>query len=309
MDELHMYVEAPCDQELENVRGLVMLHGLVEKRMGLHLMWRYERVLAVGWNSLVDMVVDVPWFLFPVSPCVFTHLDSPGIFSRPVCSLEGAVPHRLLTTCSKCLCNKRTCQPAEGMRCLGGCGPLECEPGRHELAARINACYNLATSTFFALSPPYQHLLMCTKSTRNYNGGYKMGREQRLRLSALVESSYLGGDEKIERLILEGVDAYQRVVFQHGHMTELVNHGVEAFGFPLPPYRTKKQAASCCTPDLGMADCGSALGMIDNALRSPGVIHWREECIFGRFATARVFIAATIADIETVYMTIGFKWQ
>lgn len=307
IDEIHAYIGNRTGVELANFSGFVQLHGLKEGRHGISMVWQYDVVMAIGWNRMAGIVVDIPWYMFPWSPRLFSQLDAPDVLHRPVPPLQATIYHQLAARCRKCAGDKVRCVPAEGLQC-NHCNYMECVPSRKETIARIDACYGLAQSVFFALSPPYQHLLMCTKTAASYNGGPKMSHTQRTQLGALVRDSFVGGDTNIA---IEGVDAYQKVVFRSGKMSVLDSMGIGELGFPAPPYLNPRKMASSCTPHLGVADYRVALTIVDNALEEPGIVHWKEECVWkgGHFMSARIFSVASIPDVDTIFIVIGFKWN
>lgn len=283
---------------------------MVEKQYGIRMVWEYDLIVAIGWNRMTNTIVDIPWYMFPWSPCLFTHLDAPDIFQCPVQPFLGPISHRLVAACCKCSKQKVKCVQQDGLQC-DHCGYMECVPGQKEDLGRIGACYKLADSVFFALSPPYQHLIMCAKVAASFNGGPTMSCDRRAQLGALVQASFVGGDESIERIMIEGMDAYQKVVFQNGTMKVVDSRCVNRLGFNAPPYSTARQAAMACTPHLGVADYRVALTLLDNALEKAGVVCWKDECVWtgSEFVSARIFSVARIMDANTIFIAIGFKFQ
>jgi hypothetical protein len=62
---------------------------------------------------------------------------------------------------------------------------------------------------------------------------------------------------------------------------------------------------------MGVADYRVALGLVDNALERPGVVHWKEECLWmmSGFVSARIYIVARIKGEGEMYIALGFKFE
>lgn len=310
IDEVHVHLGSRTTVELTNFKGFVGLHELQDKQHGIPMVWQYNMIVAAGWSSVAKQYVDLPYYMFPWSPRYFTHLDSSDIFQRVVPPYHDAIRHKLAGCCIKCLGQKVGCGQREGWQCRQ-CGYLECQPAVYEDKLRAEGTYHLASTVVYALSPPLQHLLQCAKAAVQYNGGPKLTKNQRSQLTGLVQSSFVGGDAEIELRLIAAVDAYQRVVFRNGTMTEIASRNIGRLGFRAPPYSTSRQSANACTPHLGVADYRVALSLVDNALETPGVVHWKEECLWmwSGFVSSRIYIVARIVEESEIHLVIGFKFE
>lgn len=308
-DEVHVFPgNHTPGKELSNFIYLTQLLELKLEGGGSRL-WEYDWLVAVAYNSMFKVYVDLP---SPrAMPCL-NHADSyDDIFNRPVSPDSVPIHHELARTCSKCSGKpKNRCTRREGFRCHA-CRDAMCVPVSEEDEARHGACFRVAKQCFPALCPAYQHLLMCVKAKANWGGEPKMEKALRNDLTELVRKTGLGGNEEIDKRVVDSSDAYQQVCFDGGEMI-VVKESAGVRGFRRPPFATKKQKTSAPTPHLGLANYRDAINMIDSALEKPGMACWRDDCVWmggQTFVMARVYISARIVSEGTMYLTLGYKFK
>lgn len=307
-DEIHVFVGCKTGAILRNFALFVQMHGLTHVD-GISIEWNFVGVVAAAFNSLRKRYVDLPSnFMVPGTPSLFTLQEAaPDIFTRPV--EQQLATHVMATTCKRCDGQNTACVRLEGWRCLK-CIPAQCTSLVKEETARSSACYNHAASMFPFLQPSFQHLIQSCKVAVKYDGLPKMLRGQQAELTALIRRCYLSSHrEGWDRVVIDNSPEYQRVVFHSGMLTVIESHGDGRLGFQSPRTDEKRQRAAVCVPHLGLADYGSAVTLLDNALGMPEKVFWKEDCvrIGGGFRTVRIFVVASIPRENAVYITLGFK--
>jgi hypothetical protein len=305
--ELHAYVGSGSPNELTSFRHFVDNNGL-QNQLGVRLQWVYEKVVLVAMHG--DVVVDVPLSMFPLPLQMDDHLDQPAMFTSPV-SEDYVSTHRLAAACARCHMSQIRCTALEGLVCPGCC-PDHCKPSTLEDGARAAACYHAAAKYFFALTPPFQHLIQCVKTVCGYNGEPKMPASTRRSLVQLVRAEYLHGNQELAIKLINASDAFQRVRFLNGVMTVEAEVGTTN-QYRFEHYRGKgEDRARCAVPHFGIAEYYNAYSLINSALSNPGAVYCFEGSIMhkgGEVRDTRIFVNACVWEDYDIRFIVGWKYK
>lgn len=303
VDEIHAYLGTPSKHRLPNFDAF-LAHNQLEPLRGSKVSWNHTVIIAVGYNRLTGLQMSLVHSMFPWPFPHHHHLDYPGIFDTPI--LDDYVPtHTLVCACRKCVERHTPCDRLPLLSCSHCEGP--CEFSSEENASRAARCHQELVANAETLSPPYQHLIQCSKARNRYSGNPKMSSVVRSQLAALVRREYLGGDEEVSARIKAVSDSFQEVRFASGTLVISEMHHMEGVcGFVCNPKGYRDVA-----PHFGIASNRIAYSLVNSALEWPGrAFSWEGSIMYRNgFKTARILMNATIVAEDDMRITVGWKFK
>jgi hypothetical protein len=300
VDEIHAYLGVNSDHRLSNFDVFVEHNHLNV----LHGAWRYNCIVAVGFNRDLGIYMSLVDSMFPWPYTFRDHLSFPGILRAPL--IRNYMPmHTLASTCASCAEGHVSCKRGEGVSCLN-C-ESRCRIGDGEGEARTLRCYKAVTAASATLCPPFQHLIQCAKAASGFNGNPKMSVAMRRQLKSLVEEVYAGAVYDVGKLIKERADSYQEVQCKMGVLTEIESRNMTGeYGF-----RVDGRPFMRIAPHFGMSAYYGAYSMMNCALCHPDrVFCFEGSLMFGSgFRVGRLYINASIATESDVRFVVGWKFK
>lgn len=299
----------------EGLRGVDELKNLECALRGLNIhvddrRFMYERALFVVVDRLSRVPVNVEH-----RHCVWASFDyniggGPNFFEcRPVDLMVNQ--HSMLRACAPCIRSKSRCRRGRLMECVR-CTKLgiECEVGPYEATERRRLMHKLVKSELHTLCAVHQFVIL----THGRRLGEQVSSAAHMnRLTSFVHERVPPcWNHECELKLMDYADSLQVVTIEDGIVTIRAERAMEEWwGYErVDAGMMKEDRRSVVTPHLGMARPYDAGMFLDHAMRRPGELFFRDECILNRrFEPVSVRIMAIVAVIAPgrFWMHLGWK--
>lgn len=264
-DRVDFYVGARTSLPLANVHRFFTFNNWPVDRN-----WNYEVVVAVGYNNLSGIIVDVPTSAFPW--CInFFGVSGTNILDLPL-SDTMASEHVFNAACLACTQKKCSCAigRAEGERC-GRCKDSPCIPHPEKEFLRMRRLMvDKMLKDKAVLCPGFQLVLATSGSAYGFNKAYSS--EEKVKLTSIMEAHMSGRDFMKEQLLRDRGSSFQLVRFKNGRLSILEEINAESrLRFEVPKSgETSKRALGRLFPHFGIAIPHHAFSLLNSAFENPG---------------------------------------
>lgn len=295
-DQIDFYVGNTSTRPLFNLHTFFQHNGWTSDRV-----WGYDVVVAIGYNSLSNAIVDIPTSLFPWCIDYFgaTDLDMP-------LAIELTPEFKFHKACLDCRRLNRRCQLSRVGDC-NKCRDGTCLPNIElELEAHHNLVFKAIMLNRHALCPAFQHLLTIVG---NANGYHNLG-VNAAETTALAETIVVNGRliEK-EVFIRTKASATQLVRFINGRLTIVDEFNVgDRLRFAVSEKKSKA-GFSANIPCFGIDNPIKAYSLLNSALESPGQLRFADVSIRDAnlvVSTTRIMILAQYDSVESLWIMVGW---
>lgn len=295
--------------------GATELKNLESVLLGLdvdmaHRRCNFSRALFVVVDRLSGVPINVEhrhcwWasseYSVGAGPDFFNH--KPDDFM--VCS------HQLLKACKECAAAKNKCCK-NGM---GGCSrcvkeSAQCIAGPMEATARRRNIYKTAKAQLHVLCAIHQYVIVT--HGRRLNGQIMAAAQVEMLLGHVLANQLPSWNQETEFKLLGYADSYQCVSLEDGHVTIKDEKDMEGWwGYESADDsmgRENRRTLIC--PHLGMVTPKAAILFIDHALRKPGELMFRDDCILNRAfesVSVRIMVVAAVIAPARIRITLGWK--
>lgn len=270
----------------------------------------YEKALMV----VVDRVSGIPinvdhrhcWWV----ASQYNIGAGPDFFSsKPLDFMVNA--HRFLKACMECTSHKTRCiktASGECRRCVKG--GLECEAGPMEAIGRRRGIHRKVKSELGILSAIHQYIIV-THGRRLHEQIMAAGQVERLlvHVTANVRPAW---NMELEMQFQAYADSFQIVTIEDGKLrVDEEKEMSEWWGYEcLDEKMPRDDRRAIISPHLGMCHYEDAIMFIDHALRKPGELFFRDECLMNRSfkpVSVRIMVVAAIMSPTCVHIALGWK--
>lgn len=304
LDCVDIYAGKPSDLPLGNLITFLDANRLDVRNVGA----KYEMAIAVGFNSLSGVPVDIPYSAYPWASHLFGVSSHPGIWDTPV---EDAMlnPHRFQLTCNWCKKMRTKCVRI-GVSC-DACESkgMDCQPNAQEATHRRREFAKAARDSIDVLCALHQYTINLVWR----NAGETLMSQVVVRELGeyLDKNVVLVRNVYAESLVKTKCDAFQEVAVNSGvisHVDSFKAGGL--WGFE-SGFRSRNDKLSVITPHFGLSSPVMAYSLIDNALQFPGEVFYVDVCILTKAweaVSARIMILASVMSRSDIRILVGWKY-
>lgn len=305
-ERIMVFAEGLGAEELKNLEAV--LRGLGVETSDRRLC--YSRALLV----VVDRVSGIPVNVEP-RHCWWASSEyniggGPDFFnSVPINFMANA--HRLLKACHACSEKKGKCRKTE----LGNCTRcvnmgINCVAGPTEAYARRRETHKIVKSQLPMLNAVHQYVVV-THGRRLNEQIMAAAQVERL-LAHVLANTLPSWNHEMELRVQEYSDSFQDVAIEDGKIRVDREKGMEEWwGYEKAEEGMSRDARrTLISPHLGMCSSQDAILFIDHALRKPGELFFRDDCILNRAfrpVNVRIMVVAAIVAPARIRITLGWK--
>lgn len=305
-ERIMVFAEGKGSQELKNLESV--LRGLDVDMT--HWRCNYSRALFV----VVDRVSGVPvnvehqhcWWasnLYSIGGGREFFMHGPQDFM-----LNG---HQLLKACQACSAGKSKCR-RDGVGDCSRCVKLgiDCTAGPMESVARRRDAHKVVKSQLHMLCAIHQYVIV-THGRRLNEQIMAAAQVERL-LAHVLAHQMPSWNHDVELSMLGYADSYQCVAIEDGRLSIQQEKEMEAWwGYEQAlESMTRDERRALISPHLGMCSPNSAILFIDHALRRPGELFYRDDCILDRAfvpVSVRIMVVAAVISSARIRISLGWK--
>lgn len=295
-DRIDFYVGNVTNEPLYNLHTFFAHNGWVSDRT-----WKYDVVVAVGYNALSDMIVDIPASLFPWCLDYFgvDYLDFP-------ISTEIMSEHLFRKACLECRRINRRC----ALKRVGGCPKCpegQCKPNVElELETHHNSVCKAMLINRHALCPAFLHLLT---TVGNFTGYHNLGVNAADTVFLADSMLITGRSIQKEVFIRAKAVATQLVHFINGRLliVDEFNMG-KRLGFAETTKRGKAGFVGSI-PTFGIDNPLKSYSLMNAALRDPGNLKFADAAVWDKdlvVSPARILMLAQYESSESLWIMVGW---
>lgn len=294
-NRIDFYVGNVSDHPLHNLHLFFSHNNWTSDRT-----WKYDVVVAVGYNQRSNTIVDIPTSLFPWCIDFFgaTDIDMP----MPANMVSD---HRFLAACLECFRLKRRCDLNRHGAC-NKCRYTPCLPQTEkEIDSHHASLLNVMMKNRHALCPALSHLLATVGNANGYTKIYSA--DEIATLGTLIPVT--GRDIAKEEFIRTKSASTQLVQFRNGKLiiVEEVN-ARDRMKFMCTDKRGKA-ALAINMPTFGIDNPVKAYSLLNSALRTPGHFYFANEVLWTtsfQLCTARIILVAQYESSDSLWIMVGW---
>lgn len=305
-ERIMVFGEGAGQDELKN------LHAVLEG-LNVHVSDRrfnYSRALLVVVDRLSRVPVNVERRHCRGAISEYNIGGGPDFFdSAPVDFMVSR--HRLLRACRPCATGKNRCVRDDGGDC-SRCAKsgTECLAGPLEGVERRRSMHKAVKGQLHTLTALHQYVIVTHGRRLNEQ---LMAAAHAERLLGYVLANVLPcWNHEVELKLQEYADSVQLVIIENGKVNIAVEQNMgEWWGYEsVDAGMTREDRRAIVAPHLGMSDSLDAMLFIDHAMRSPGELFFRDECLLNRSflpVSVRIMVVVAVVGPARIWVHLGWK--
>lgn len=271
----------------------------------------YSLALFVVVERLSGIPVDVEHRHCAWASCEYSIGGGPDFFSSsPSDFMLNA--HRMLRVCKCCSEAKVACKK-DGVGDCERCVQLgvECAAGPGEAQERRVRMYRLVKNELLhTLNAVHQYVIV-THSRRLKDNIMAAARVEQLQTHVLT-NTLPSWNFELEAQLKHYADGFQSVVMENGIIKiDQEKQMDEWWGYEMQMNHMKKEELrSLVSPHLGMYRPEEAVLFIDHAMRKPGELFFRDDCILNKAfepVSVRIMVLVAVIAPACIRVTLGWK--